>query len=394
MGILAGSFLNFCKDYYLIPHMFNVESLQEILLSIIPPLHKEEYEYFSQYKLISQYEGDKKKISSSYELIEGEPQLLFHEFVFAIGKIANTAVTVSDAETLREKLQVFFVEKLRFPQIDNIDEHVEKYLMEETGSEDELYSSEEDLEEDYVDDPHQLLLDFIDRRAQRDENFVLDYQKVLQELEMILPPVPDKPKVEQANPPPYTMPRELFGKRLPKPEDDEKDKKKKPPPKRPNKPKKDEKPKKIYQYEEYPPKKPEPNNLDHFNDLRAEMAQSTFPGHYNATQCNSGVGPCIIKEVLFPPQAPQEFATLIESALVYQNTANYEMALATFEEARDKWRQHEGLKTLRPEIELYFELSMGSVYESSGRDELALSKYLSAKEIKLVYNHPDQAFPY
>jgi len=85
---------------------------------------------------------------------------------------------------------------------------------------------------------------------------------------------------------------------------------------------------------------------------------------------------------------------LIESALVYQNTANYEMALATFEEARDKWRKDKGVVKLRPEIELFFELSLGSVYESAGRDELALAKYLSAKDIKLVYNHPDQAFPY
>lgn len=97
---------------------------------------------------------------------------------------------------------------------------------------------------------------------------------------------------------------------------------------------------------------------------------------------------------MFPPEAPQEFATLIESALVYQNTANYEMALATFEEARDKWRAEESKTRLRAEIELFFELSLGSVYESAGRDELALSKYLSAKEIKLVYNHPDQAFPF
>lgn len=70
------------------------------------------------------------------------------------------------------------------------------------------------------------------------------------------------------------------------------------------------------------------------------------------------------------------------------------MSLATFEEARDLWRKEMGVKALRPEIELYFELSLGSVYESAGRDELALAKYLSAKKIKLAYNHPDQAFPF
>jgi hypothetical protein len=49
--------------------------------------------------------------------------------------------------------------------------------------------------------------------------------------------------------------------------------------------------------------------------------------------------PNIIKEVFMPPQAPQEVATLIESTLVYQNSANYEMAIKTLEEARDLWRR-------------------------------------------------------
>lgn len=40
-----------------------------------------------------------------------------------------------------------------------------------------------------------------------------------------------------------------------------------------------------------------------------------------------------------PPQAPPEVATLIESTLVYQNSANYEMAIKTLEEARDLWRR-------------------------------------------------------
>lgn len=408
-GVLAGSFLNFCIDFKLIPHMFNVESLQEILLSVIPPLHKEEYEYFNQYKLITQYEKDQRYISSSYEFHDGEPQLLLHEFIFALGKIALTAVTVTDTESLVDKLKVLFIEKLRFPEIDDPTEHVERYLLGEVEHEDSLYSSEEDLDEyradvdptqakhrdDYDDDPQKMLHDFIDRRVEKDENFVIDYEHVLNELNSILPSIPKKPKFEQVNPPPYTMQREKFGKLLPKPEEDDKNKKKKPQPKRkPPKPKKDEKPKKIYPFEEYPPRPPEPSNLDHFNDLKQDMAENAFPKHFRANECNPGVAPCIIKEVFVPPDAPQEFATLIESALVYQNTANYEMSLATFEEVRDKWREHMGVKALRSEIELYFELSLGSVYESAGRDELALAKYLSAKEIKLVYNHPDQAFPF
>ena len=44
---------------------------------------------------------------------------------------------------------------------------------------------------------------------------------------------------------------------------------------------------------------------------------------------------------------------------------------------------------LRNELELYFEMSLGSVYESCGKDDIALSSYMRAKKIPLVYNHPD-----
>jgi hypothetical protein len=231
LGILTGSFLYFCCEYYLIPHMFNVEALQQILMSVVPPLHKEEYEYYNNSRLVTQYEDDRKKISTFYEFVDGEPMILLHEFMFVLGKIAYTAVTVPDAETLSDKIKVFFIEKLGFPAIDDVEEHVQKYLMGEFEREKDTYSSDEELEAEYVNDPHQVLLDFIERRSNRHEEMI-DYEKVLKDLDTSLPQIPQKPKIEQANPPPYAIPRENFGKKLPKPEDEGKDKKKKPQPKR------------------------------------------------------------------------------------------------------------------------------------------------------------------
>ena len=46
------------------------------------------------------------------------------------------------------------------------------------------------------------------------------------QLDADLPKIPAKPVVEQINPPPFAMPRVLFGKLMPKPEDDAKKKKK------------------------------------------------------------------------------------------------------------------------------------------------------------------------
>jgi hypothetical protein len=48
----------------------------------------------------------------------------------------------------------------------------------------------------------------------------------LNELDGVLPAIPPKPEVDQVNPRPYKLPRILFGKHMPKPED-ENDKKKK-----------------------------------------------------------------------------------------------------------------------------------------------------------------------
>ena len=48
----------------------------------------------------------------------------------------------------------------------------------------------------------------------------------MRELDGDLPKIPAKPVVEQINPPPFAMPRVLFGKLMPKPEDDAKRKKK------------------------------------------------------------------------------------------------------------------------------------------------------------------------
>jgi tetratricopeptide (TPR) repeat protein len=76
------------------------------------------------------------------------------------------------------------------------------------------------------------------------------------------------------------------------------------------------------------------------------------------------------------------------------------MAVHSYEEARRVWRKDLNVKVLRPEVELFFELSLGSVYESSGQDLIALSCYVRAmrsnlsKENRLPYNHPDEAFPY
>ena len=55
------------------------------------------------------------------------------------------------------------------------------------------------------------------------------------------------------------------------------------------------------------------------------------------------------------------------------------MALSTFEDARREWRVENNVEKLRPEIELFFELCIGSVYESCGKDDMALAQYMKGR---------------
>jgi hypothetical protein len=57
------------------------------------------------------------------------------------------------------------------------------------------------------------------------------------------------------------------------------------------------------------------------------------------------------------------------------------MAIHTFDKAREDWRIVLSVKVLRNELELFFEMSLGSVYESSGKDDIALSCYMRAKKV-------------
>ena len=160
-------------------------------------------------------------------------------------------------------------------------------------------------------------------------------------LEDRLPMIPGKPVVQQFNPRPYKVDPKTganikieFGK-LMKPKDDGK-KAKKAAVKAPAR-KKDDKPKKPTKWDG--PAKPEqPDTMKLLNMAKKSMEENVFPMHLKGDQCNPNIMPSIIKEVFFPPEAPHEVATLIESALVYQNSANYQMAVRSLEQARNMWR--------------------------------------------------------
>lgn len=61
--------------------------------------------------------------------------MLFHEFVFILGRIAHTTVAITDSEdpSITEKLSILLVEKLQFRSVDPV-AHLEKMYNRETAS--------------------------------------------------------------------------------------------------------------------------------------------------------------------------------------------------------------------------------------------------------------------
>eukprot|EP01013_Petalomonas_cantuscygni_P030339 TRINITY_DN56308_c0_g1_i1.p1 TRINITY_DN56308_c0_g1~~TRINITY_DN56308_c0_g1_i1.p1 ORF type:complete len:282 (+),score=34.45 TRINITY_DN56308_c0_g1_i1:231-1076(+) len=132
--------------------------------------------------------------------------------------------------------------------------------------------------------------------------------------------------------------------------------------------------------------------------------------------------PAIIREVLYPPPCPEEVAALFDAALTYQNQSNFALALRTLLLAQHKWEVLRGWSNVSEEdkarfailpdaqkdaflrndlvpvavtdeAEVFIRLSMGSVFESAGRDERALAEITHAAKIaaNLRPDHPSHA---
>ena len=65
------------------------------------------------------------------------------------------------------------------------------------------------------------------------------------------------------------------------------------------------------------PESQAPTTLDLVRKAAEDVKENIFPMNIRGEHCNPGVLPTIIKEVYFPPDAPMEVATLMESSLVY-----------------------------------------------------------------------------
>lgn len=219
-----------------------------------------------------------------------------------------------------------------------------------------------------------------------------DLEGILEMLDPELPPIPPNPVVTQINPPGADgkgkLPRMVFGKYMDDPEGEEKKSKKKAKKKDAAAPKDKEKAEpevekveEVEPFQAIEPPKHAKGTQQYDKEVHKAQAENFFPVSNHGQACNPGVAPSIIREVYYPPEASPEVTVLIESALVYQNSESFEMALDCFEKARTEWtagqkRQSGALKQVDEIYLLYFELCIASVYEGWGKIDKALKHYM------------------
>lgn len=111
-------------------------------------------------------------------------------------------------------------------------------------------------------------------------------------------------------------------------------------------------------------------------------------------QCYTSVRPCLIKEALIIPNSPTEVRTLLESCNLYMINRQYNKALKALHQAKEEWLNINEVEHLKAELEIYFNISLGQVYEETNNLKTAVRFYMKAKTIELYYNHPDAAIPF
>ncbi len=131
--------------------------------------------------------------------------------------------------------------------------------------------------------------------------------------------------------------------------------------------------------------------------------------------------PCVLREVCRAPQAPLEVENLMESALAYHNSSQYDLAINAYIAARTTWldwmefmgppassskkgneddedlsdgeieRRKSESQDIPVRATIFILCGIGSVHESAGNDEMALTCYLDAQRTALARLSHDDA---
>jgi len=115
--MVVSAFLKMCRVKHMIPSLLNIETLQSFIAQhVLTPMNNEEYDFLMEKKqLLNIYAEDINPQESQCLPEDGEPGLLFHEFIILLGLIAINCSGTSANEDVN--IENFFVDTLGFTKI-------------------------------------------------------------------------------------------------------------------------------------------------------------------------------------------------------------------------------------------------------------------------------------
>jgi len=81
----AVGFVRFLKEADIVPHLINIEHVEEIVSRIVPHVNPKENEFYSKHFLVDCYSKDIENVDLKND---GDPGLQLFEFIFALARIA------------------------------------------------------------------------------------------------------------------------------------------------------------------------------------------------------------------------------------------------------------------------------------------------------------------
>lgn len=125
------------------------------------------------------------------------------------------------------------------------------------------------------------------------------------------------------------------------------------------------------------------------------LTQRFLKKNFKETLPNSKVYPTLIKELLSVPiSCPKKCMELIVESLEDRTQGHYETAIKRLEKAQEFLPKD--INKIDWQIELFFNLSFGSLYENLGYDLMAMRYYLEGvhNSEKFISANPDNALPF
>lgn len=372
--------------------ILTINEFQRIIQEVVSQGNDYTRKYFLYGHLQKFYEKDKETTNiTKIKTILAEPELKLCDLQIAFGKIALRGLTNIDSQYDR----VFELLQNKLNLITKVEIEV-KYSFET-----EHYIPFGDIEKPKV----------IWKQFESNEYNLVDTTKEkfsLNEIFTTLPPYPtmeavekmfendrvpllhEEEKIQMENPPPYTLPPILHPLspivtevKTPKQE---------------SKLLRSETPKlKFVQMPgHFTSKTPQKSRLETFDHIRRTLNSNLLPETFAEMSSNPSTQPSLIKEVFSLPSTFNQVSSTVDSCYSYLSKGEMRNSILSILKAKSECSRLEGKKVLKPELALFFELTLASIFESCKKYKVALAQYINTRPVfdKLSFNHPDQALLY